>query len=101
MYAWVWRHLPFGLAGKITGSLLLTGGAAALLWFVAFPWIDPWVEEMLLPWDQGQLTGDWQPGADTVDPDNPVDSDGEVDPNLIGPDGEFLGDYDIPYDLGD
>ena len=23
MYAWIWRKLPYGLAGKITGSVLL------------------------------------------------------------------------------
>lgn len=40
MYAWIWRHLPFGLAGKITGSVLLAAAAFALLWFLAFPWMD-------------------------------------------------------------
>ncbi|MGH8878653.1 MAG: hypothetical protein ACRD0P_15145 [Stackebrandtia sp.] len=37
MYGWLWRKLPFGLPGKIAGSVILCLGAAALLWFVAFP----------------------------------------------------------------
>ena len=41
MYAWIWRHLPFGLPGKIVGSLLLLGAACALLFFVVFPWVEP------------------------------------------------------------
>lgn len=51
MYAWIWRHLPFGLPGKIIGSLILVGGLAALLWFVVFPWAQP-----LLPFDDVQVT---------------------------------------------
>ena len=46
MYAWIWRKLPYGLAGKITGSVLLAAAAVALLWFVVFPWAEP-----LLPFD--------------------------------------------------
>lgn len=41
MYGWIWRHLPFGLPGRLLGSLLLTAGAVALLWYVVFPAIDP------------------------------------------------------------
>ena len=51
MYAWIWRHLPFGRPGKIIGSLLLTGLAVALLWYVVFPWAEP-----LLPFDDVQVT---------------------------------------------
>lgn len=40
MYTWIWRHLPFGLAGKIVGSLLLIAGVAALLFFVVFPRVE-------------------------------------------------------------
>ena len=43
MYAWIWRHLPFGLPGKIGGSLTLITGAVLLLWFVVFRAIEPWV----------------------------------------------------------
>lgn len=41
MYSWIWRHLPFGTKGKLAGSILLGLAAAALLWFVIFPAIDP------------------------------------------------------------
>lgn len=66
MYAWIWRKLPFGLPGKIIGSLALALSAAALLWYVVFPWIDP----ILLPFDdvqvgtEGGVPGDVGPGAD-------------------------------------
>ena len=48
MYAWIWRHLPFGLGGKISGSLLLVGRAAPLRWFADLPPRDPWRGETLL-----------------------------------------------------
>ncbi|MBA3488578.1 MAG: hypothetical protein H0T78_03380 [Longispora sp.] len=51
MYGWIWRHLPFGIPGKLFGMLVLIAGAAALLWFYAFPAIDPH-----LPFNNGQLT---------------------------------------------
>ena len=41
MYAFIWRKLPFGLVGKLTGSVLLVAATVALLWFVAFPWAEP------------------------------------------------------------
>lgn len=41
MYSWIWRRLPGGWAGKVGGSLVLVVGAAALLFFVVFPWADP------------------------------------------------------------
>ena len=66
MYAWIWRHLPFGLPGKIGGSVLLAAAFGALLWYVVFPLIDPWVEEPLLPWDRARSPGT-HPGADIVD----------------------------------
>ncbi|PWR06849.1 hypothetical protein DKT68_21070 [Micromonospora acroterricola] len=53
MYAFIWRKLPFGLAGKLTGSVLLAAAAVALLWYVAFPWAEP-----LLPFDDVQVTQD-------------------------------------------
>jgi hypothetical protein len=94
MYAWIWRHLPFGLPGKISGSALLVVGAAALLWFVVFPWADPFIEETLLPWDDAQLEGDFVPGADPVDPANPGDPG--VDPG--SPDPTPTDPHAIPYD---
>lgn len=90
MYAWIWRHLPFGWYGKVGGSLLLAGGAMALLWFVLFPWIDPWLEEALLPWNDSQLEGDFAPGADTVDPGNPAVPTTGPSPSLDP--------HDIPYE---
>jgi hypothetical protein len=53
MYGWIWRHLPFGLPGKIVGSLLLVTGVAALLWYQIFPAVEP-----LLPFVDGQVTQD-------------------------------------------
>ena len=41
MYVWIWRHLPGGFVGKLAGSLVLLGGAVALLFFVVFPWVEP------------------------------------------------------------
>ncbi|HEX6970358.1 MAG TPA: hypothetical protein VF174_16315 [Micromonosporaceae bacterium] len=85
MYAWIWRRLPFGLPGKIIGSLLLITGAVALLWFVVFPWAEPW----LPPYDDVQVTQDGEvpgfPGGDTP-------GGGDL------PDGGEPGDeHDIPY----
>lgn len=41
MYAWIWRQLPFGRPGRIVGSVLLVLVAAGLLWYFAFPAVDP------------------------------------------------------------
>lgn len=41
MYGWIWRRLPGGLPGKLTGSLLLVLTVAVLLLFVVFPWLEP------------------------------------------------------------
>jgi hypothetical protein len=43
MYGWIWRRLPFGLPGKLAGSVLLVAVAVALLWYVVFPAIDPYL----------------------------------------------------------
>lgn len=91
MYAWIWRKLPFGLPGKLAGSVLLLGGALALLWYVVFPWAEP-----LLPFDDVQVEtgvpGDPGGGGRTgPDPDTGFDAgDGTVDPD----DG-----HDLPYDI--
>ena len=70
MYAWIWRKLPFGLAGKLAGSILIAATAGLLLWYVVFPWATP-----LLPFDDVQVgTGTEQvdapagENADTVIP---------------------------------
>ena len=70
MYAWIWRKLPFGLPGKLAGSVLLVALAGLLFWYVVFPWATP-----LLPFDDVQVgTGTEQvdapagENADTVIP---------------------------------
>lgn len=66
MYAWIWRRLPFGLPGKIIGSVLLAAAFTALLWYVVFPWVEP-----LLPFDDAQVAdvgGVPGAGADGDDP---------------------------------
>jgi hypothetical protein len=67
MYSWIWRRLPFGLAGRIIGSFLIVGAVGALLWYQVFPNI-----EQYMPFTDGQITGTEDvaptggPGADTV-----------------------------------
>jgi hypothetical protein len=41
MYSWIWRKLPGGLAGKLTGVLVLVVAAVAVLFLVVFPWAGP------------------------------------------------------------
>lgn len=57
MYGWIWRKLPFGIPGKLVGSLMLFGGVAALLWFYAFPALAP-----LMPGNQSTID---TPGGDS------------------------------------
>jgi hypothetical protein len=78
MYAWIWRRLPFGLPGKIIGSLTLAAATTALLWYVVFPWADP----LLPPYDDVQVTQDSGVPADPAVPDG-------VRPTL--------GDHELPY----
>lgn len=47
MYGWIWRHLPGGALGKLAQTGALIALAAAILWFVVFPWLGP-----RLPLDQ-------------------------------------------------
>jgi hypothetical protein len=78
VYAWIWRHLPFGRAGRLIGSLLLVSLVGALLWYVVFPWAEP-----LLPFDDVQVTdqsGDPGGGPGPTG-DEPTDSS----------------DHDLPY----
>jgi hypothetical protein len=51
VYGWIWRRLPFGWPGKLVGSVLLLAGSAALLWYLVFPAVDPY-----LPYNDGQVT---------------------------------------------
>ena len=81
MYSWIWRKLPFGLPGKLFGSLVLATATVALLWFVVFPWAEP-----LLPFDDVQVTQDsgvpgepGEPGGgDAVTGDAPAGDEHEL-----------------------
>ncbi|GAB1688312.1 hypothetical protein [Krasilnikovia sp. M28-CT-15] len=77
MYGWIWRKLPGGLWGKLTGSIVLTAAVGTLLWYVVFPWATP-----LLPFDDVQV------GTEQT----------QQDPNAVpGADDPGLGPDDIPY----
>jgi hypothetical protein len=84
MYAWIWRKLPFGLWGKLTGSLALVTMVGALLWYVVFPWATP-----LLPFDDVQV------GTGTDQQGGPAGQD----PNVVPGDDSQLGPDEIPYDV--
>ena len=47
MYAWIWRHLPGPAAAKAGQALLIFLAIVALLFFVIFPWLEPY-----LPFDR-------------------------------------------------
>lgn len=84
MYGWIWRKLPFGLPGKLIGSLVLLGGVAALLWFVVFPATAP-----LMPFNQstiGEPTDDDSDGGDPGEITTPSfdPSDYELEPSPDG-----------------
>jgi hypothetical protein len=79
VYGWIWRKLPFGLPGKLVGSLLIASAMVALLWYVVFPWAEP-----LLPFDDVQVTQDSGDPAGAM-----VPGDGEAPPG---------DEHDLPYD---
>jgi hypothetical protein len=80
VYGWIWRKLPFGVPGKLIGSLLLATATVYLLWTVVFPWAEP-----LLPFDDVQVE---QPAGEPGGP-------GGGDPDLPGDPGE---EHDLPYE---
>jgi len=82
MYAYIWRKLPFGLWGKLTGSIVLATAIGTLLWYVVFPWATP-----LLPFDDVQV------GTTNGQQDGPA----QPDPNAVTSDSPGLGPDDIPY----
>ncbi len=43
MYTWIWRHLPGPLAVKLLETLVLLLAVVALLFFVIFPWLEPYL----------------------------------------------------------
>jgi hypothetical protein len=81
VYAWIWRKLPFGLAGKLSGSIVLVAIVGALLWYFVFPWATP-----LLPFDDVQV------GTTTGEQVGPA----EEDPNVVVP-GDSGAPDEIPY----
>jgi hypothetical protein len=83
VYAWLWHKLPFGLWGKLTGTVVLAAAVGVLLWYVVFPWATP-----ILPFDDVQV------GTGNGNVVNPVDDD----PNAV-PSGDSpgLGPDEIPY----
>lgn len=50
MYAWIWRRLPGGKGARTVQLALLLLAAAALLWFVLYPWA-----AMYVPFDRSGL----------------------------------------------
>ncbi len=75
MYGWIWNKLPFGLPGKIVGSLLLISLTVWLLWYHVFPAVEP-----LLPFDDVQVEGPGQP----TQPDGDQGSPGPAGPAPSG-----------------
>ena len=53
MYSWIWSKLPGGLPGKLIGSISLSIGMLALLWFVVFPAVRPH-----MPWSNVDPAGE-------------------------------------------
>jgi len=47
VYSWIWRHLPGPTTARIGQALLLFMLVVALLFFVVFPWLEPY-----LPFDR-------------------------------------------------
>ena len=47
MYVWIWRHLPGPTALRLLEVLVLFLAVVALLFFVIFPWLEPY-----LPFDR-------------------------------------------------
>jgi hypothetical protein len=50
MYVWIWRHLPGGTWAKVGQATLIVLAVIALLFFVVFPWAEPY-----LPFDHVEV----------------------------------------------
>jgi hypothetical protein len=81
VYAWIWRRLPFGLPGKIIGSILLVTMVGAGLWYWGFPKAEP-----LLPFYDVSV-------SDSDHPDGGTNAPGGTDPSG----GVLPDDNEIPY----
>jgi hypothetical protein len=86
MYAWIWRKLPFGLYGKLAGSVLLASVVGVLLWF----WVFPLVEPALTPFDDVQV-GDTGGTNQEVGPNPGITPSPSFNPD----------DHEIPYSTDD
>ncbi len=52
MYGWIWRHLPGPTGAKVAQASVLLLAIVALLFFVVFPWLEPY-----LPFDHVEVGG--------------------------------------------
>ncbi len=43
MYSWIWRHLPGPTAVRVLLAVVLLAAVSALLLFVVFPYVEPYV----------------------------------------------------------
>ena len=50
MYVWIWRRLPGGTWAKVAQVVLILVALVALLFFVVFPWAEPY-----LPFDHVEV----------------------------------------------
>ena len=50
MYVWIWRHLPGRTWAKVGQATLIMLAVIALLFFVVFPWAEPY-----LPFDHVEV----------------------------------------------
>ncbi|MEU6247017.1 hypothetical protein [Glycomyces sp. NPDC047010] len=80
MYSWIWSKLPFGLPGKIIGSVALSAGTFALLWFVLFPAIRPH-----MPWSNVDPAG----GVNVEQPEEGGDASPTCTPGVDCQDTQF------------
>ncbi|GAA3745124.1 hypothetical protein [Salinactinospora qingdaonensis] len=58
MYGLIWRGLPGPWFVKLPLALVLIAALAALLWYVVFPWVDPY-----LPFNDVTVEGGGQGAA--------------------------------------
>ncbi|GAB3208335.1 hypothetical protein ACQEU5_03885 [Marinactinospora thermotolerans] len=76
MYGLIWRILPGPRPVKFLLFLGLTAALAAFLWYVAFPWVDPY-----MPFNDSTMGSAPQTPAGEAPPP-PADG---ADPALSGP----------------
>jgi hypothetical protein len=52
MYGFIWRHLPGDFGTRIAVAVGLVAAVALILWYVAFPWVEPKIN-----YDHGTVSG--------------------------------------------